>query len=139
MRTKEDYVQAVANSNSITEMCKYFGILPRGANFSTMKHKIAFYNLDTSHFTKPVNLSKYHGLPVISKRSLKTSLIDERGYKCECCGKAKWLGLPITLEIEHIDADNTNNDFSNLLLLCPNCHAETPTWKSGQRSRGFHD
>ena len=48
---------------------------------------------------------------------------------CDECGCTKWLGKPIPLELEHRDGDHSNNSIENLRLLCPNCHAMTPTYK----------
>lgn len=59
----------------------------------------------------------------------KKILIKERGHKCEKCGNTHWNELLITLELEHIDGDSKNNIKENLLLLCPNCHSQTPTWR----------
>jgi hypothetical protein len=59
----------------------------------------------------------------------KSVLISKRGHKCEKCFNEEWLGKSITLELEHIDGNTKNNDESNLLLLCPNCHSQTPTWR----------
>lgn len=59
----------------------------------------------------------------------KRVLILERGHKCQKCGLSDWLEQPITLELEHIDGDHKNNVKENLLILCPNCHSQTSTWK----------
>ena len=40
------------------------------------------------------------------------------------------------LEIEHIDGDYRNNTESNLVLLCPNCHSLTSTYKGANVERG---
>lgn len=63
------------------------------------------------------------------KGSHKKVLLEERGQICESCNLTTWLGLPITLELEHIDGDGKNNNKTNLLLICPNCHSQTKTWK----------
>jgi 5-methylcytosine-specific restriction endonuclease McrA len=31
-------------------------------------------------------------------------------------------GIPAVLEVAHIDGNRENNDPSNLVILCPNCH-----------------
>lgn len=50
-------------------------------------------------------------------------------YKCVNCGcDGHWQGGEISLEIDHIDGDNSNNELSNLRYLCPNCHALTDTY-----------
>ncbi len=42
----------------------------------------------------------------------------------------------IPVEIEHIDGNSNNNAESNLTLLCPNCHALTPTYKGANKGFG---
>jgi uncharacterized membrane protein len=44
------------------------------------------------------------------------------------------MGIAIPLEMEHIDGDSKNNVRDNLKLLCPNCHAQTPTWRRRKTS-----
>lgn len=63
------------------------------------------------------------------KGNHKGYLIFERGYKCEMCLISSWNNKPITLELDHIDGNNRNNVKTNLRLLCPNCHSQTPTWR----------
>jgi len=63
------------------------------------------------------------------KGSHKKVLLNERGHKCESCKNDTWLGEPIPLELEHCDGNNKNNEKSNLLLLCPNCHAKTEFYR----------
>ena len=58
----------------------------------------------------------------------KRRLIVERGHQCETCHNAEWMGSLIPLTLDHIDGNVDNNDVSNLRLLCPNCHAQTPTF-----------
>lgn len=73
----------------------------------------------------------------------KKVLIHERGHKCEKCKNTHWLNTSITLELEHVDGNNKNNVKTNLMLLCPNCHSQTPTWRrakdSGRNSQKYSD
>jgi 5-methylcytosine-specific restriction endonuclease McrA len=57
----------------------------------------------------------------------------EQDYKCNKCGLTDWQGNPISLELDHIDGNKKNNDRLNLECLCPNCHAQTPTWRGRNR------
>ena len=47
-------------------------------------------------------------------------LLQERGEKCEVCGFEAV--NKCQLDIDHIDGNAKNNDFSNLQILCANCH-----------------
>lgn len=46
------------------------------------------------------------------------------------------MGKPIPLELDHIEGDASKNKPEDLRLLCPNCHAMTPTWKNRNRGKG---
>jgi 5-methylcytosine-specific restriction endonuclease McrA len=58
------------------------------------------------------------------------------GLWIEECSECKlpplWNGKKLTLQLDHIDGDKTNNAQSNLRLLCPNCHAQTHTFSKGK-------
>lgn len=71
---------------------------------------------------------------------LKRYLFEKNNNKCELCGWGERNSFTntIPLEVHHIDGDYTNNNESNLQLLCPNCHSLTNTIKSrgkGRKSR----
>lgn len=68
-----------------------------------------------------------------SDRTRKRIIIEVRGHKCENCGLAGWLGNPIPLDLDHIDGNPDNSNEDNLRLICPNCHAQTETYKGANR------
>lgn len=55
--------------------------------------------------------------------------------KCEICSITEWMGQPAPLELDHIDGEHYNNEFENLRILCPNCHALTPTNSGKNRNK----
>ena len=128
MASKEEYIAAAKDSKSLSDMCCYLGILPRGANYDTLKHKIGEYKIDVSHFTIIPIIHKNHGKKLLSNNAAKKILVEKFGYKCDNCSAYDWEGNPLTLQVDHIDGNNTNDDIENLRLLCPNCHNETETY-----------
>lgn len=69
--------------------------------------------------------------PQYQSNKLRIRLIEEGWFEavCSCCGLETWLGKPIPLELDHIDGVHSNNLLTNLRLMCPNCHAFTPTYR----------
>lgn len=66
---------------------------------------------------------------VTSHKVLRRYLIEKYGKVCSVCGIDNWLGEELIIEMDHIDGNKKNNVLSNVRLLCPNCHSQTPTWK----------
>ena len=62
-------------------------------------------------------------------RVRKRILLEVRGHQCESCELTTWLDQPIPLELHHVDGNADNSDESNLILICPNCHALTDNYK----------
>jgi len=67
---------------------------------------------------------------------LKNYLLDTRGHRCEVCGITEWMGRPAPLELDHTDGNPFNNQLDNLRLICPNCHAQTETYKGKNMGSG---
>ncbi|MBR4231326.1 MAG: HNH endonuclease [Bacilli bacterium] len=68
-------------------------------------------------------------------------LFMKYGNKCSKCGwgERNVYSHVIPLEIDHIDGNYLNNSESNLILLCPNCHSLTSTYKGANRGKGRKD
>jgi len=64
--------------------------------------------------------------------------LAEQQEGCYTCGITEWNGMPITLELEHIDGNSSNNTEANLSLVCPNCHSQTSTYKNRNKGNGRH-
>lgn len=101
-----------------------------------LQRNIDKFDIDSSHFKKQAhNAGKEVKVfeDLVCRNAIKKRLLKYRGHSCESCGLHTWMDLPIPLELEHIDGNNRNNAKENLKLLCPNCHALTPTWRNRKR------
>lgn len=58
---------------------------------------------------------------VSTSSNYRRKALRELSNSCARCG---WNKIPEILEVNHIDCDRSNNDLSNLEILCPNCHAQ---------------
>lgn len=92
----------------------------KGVSKNTQKNKII-----------PINdiLNGYH--PQYQSNKLRIRLIKEgiKKAKCENCKNYEWMGYPISLELDHVNGDNKDHRIENLRILCPNCHAQTDTYR----------
>ncbi len=133
---------AVSNSASVQDVARILiGKSVGGNQHQHFKRMILKYGINTSHFLgrahnrgKISNKRKSPGevftVGVRQKSHLLRRALIESGiqYKCFICLIDKWLGESISLEIDHISGDSTDNRLENLRFLCPNCHSQTHTF-----------
>lgn len=56
---------------------------------------------------------------------------------CVECGQNNMHnGKLLSMQLEHIDSDSSNNLENNLSLLCPNCHTQTEFYGSKNKGNG---
>jgi len=130
--TDDDVVRNAKEVKSLGALLKSLGLRVAGGNYAHMKKTLQRLEVDCSHWTgqawnkdqRTKDWSDYKRV-----KQLKKHLLFKRGHKCEACGTVEWMTQPVPLEVDHVDGDRTNNDESNLKLLCCNCHALTPTWR----------
>lgn len=145
----KDLSDAVANSTSVRQVLSKLKLKEAGGNYFTVKQRIKKLNLNCSHFTGHLNNKGKvlgHKRPLedyltnkhtIQSHKLRLRLISE-GYfehKCYRCFNSEWNNLPIPLELEHKDGNHSNNNLNNLTILCPNCHAQTSTYRGRNISK----
>ena len=143
--TEEKFIDAVKTSTSIRQVLNKLGLKEAGGNYVIFKTRIKNLGLDTSHFkgqgwNKGKKLGpkrKLEELLVIDKKhpyqsyKLKNRLLQEgiKIHQCESCGISEWMGQLAPLELDHINGINYDNRLENLRILCPNCHAQTDTYR----------
>jgi 5-methylcytosine-specific restriction endonuclease McrA len=64
------------------------------------------------------------------RQNLKARLLAAglKNDQCEECGLTEWRDKPLSMALHHINGDGNDNRLENLVLLCPNCHSQTPNF-----------
>ena len=91
--------------------------------------------LDVSYKIDKVNKKIESGEYVYS-RTIRSYLLRTRSNKCQICHNETWMDKPIPVIMDHIDGNSDNNSLDNLRLVCPNCDAQLPTYKSKNKGNG---
>lgn len=144
--TDEEFAEQLALCDSVADLLRRLGLVAAGGNYLQVKQNCERLGLDYPANAK-IGLQRPYGTPYsgrqrrnvddylkyeyCSTNHLKKKLF-EAGYKvpiCEICGLEDWLDQPIALELDHIDGDRKNNFLENLRVICPNCHAQTDTYR----------
>ncbi len=84
-----------------------------------------------------LNGNKGKAFPQLSNH-IKRFLLEKFGEQCCLCSwkERHTITHKIPLEVNHIDGNSSNNNESNLQLLCPNCHSLTVNFRNLNKGNG---
>ena len=146
--TDEEFKTIIKNNFSYSDCLRALGLgTTGGSSTDALKRRIQELECSTEHFNshKAGAIKNYRPLEEIlieksdyvSTVSLKKRLIDAKllEYRCSKCGITEWQGEPLTLQLDHINGNHTDNRIENLRLLCPNCHSQTHTYAGKSASK----
>lgn len=137
----EEEVRAfAAESSSLKEFQVKLGYSPNGNVKKVIENYCALHNISLDHFTyktqEKIQRSEENVFiknSTASQRTLRQWYLkgEYTEYKCSICGlPPEWQGKPLSLTLDHIDGNNTNNELSNLRWVCPNCDRQLDTYGS---------
>lgn len=148
--TDDQLRSAVITSGSKAEVLRKLGLRPTGGNYAQFDKFVNILGLNIDHFTgsawnKGKNVISNPGFPLsvhlvegrfTNSHRLRKRLIREGYFKHKCyrCDLSEWNGKKIPLELEHINGNKSDNRLENLTILCPNCHAQTPTYRGKNKA-----
>jgi len=139
--TDEMLTEAVATSTTFREVLRKLGIREAGGSHGHYTKRAKKLGLDTSHMLGKsssrgkISHGRKYAVDYLVLRNdgsrqdskyLVRSLIEiGRKHECEKCEcPPVWHGVPMTLDVDHINEDWLDDRAENLRFLCPNCHSQ---------------
>lgn len=141
---KEQLLKAIENATSYSQILRNLNKAISGNAVKRLKKQLEEFGITVS-FDNTKQVENFVKKPIeyylrdnvkCDSGHLKERLIKEglKEDKCEACGIGnEWNGYPLTLQLDHINGNHSDNRLENLRILCPNCHSQTSTW--GMKSR----
>jgi predicted RNA-binding Zn-ribbon protein involved in translation (DUF1610 family) len=152
---KEQLELIVSDSSSYSEILRKLNIFSQGSNINTLKRRIEYEKIDTSHIKKGIDSNKGRKFKSpkskipndnlfvkdsnTSRSVVRLRLIQENiiPYSCSSCGLPPiWNNKPISMVLDHINGVPNDNRLENLRFLCPNCNSQTDTF-AGRNVKRF--
>ena len=127
--TKDELIKIIGQCNNIKHVLDVLKI--NKVYHYKFKEFILNNNVSTEHFKTHYYYTPYNNKNIKSYSKFKEKLIKENKLinKCVICNiDPFWNNKKMTLQLDHINGNNTDNRIENLRLLCPNCHSQTDTY-----------
>ena len=77
----------------------------------------------------------------VARHSVRRYLMGDPKFvhQCELCDNKEWNNEPIPLVLDHINGVRNDNRRENLRFICPNCDAQTDTYKGKNIKKTLSD
>lgn len=150
--SKDELVEIVKRSTTISDVLLNFNLLNKGGNYKTLQKRFEEDMIDFNHIKLGINSNKGRVFikekfslervlvehSTYNRNTLKKRLLEEGLLKNECyvCGQLPiWNNLPLSLQIDHINGVSDDNRIENLRILCPHCHSQTDNFAGKNKAR----
>lgn len=138
---EDELRKIVASSYSYGEVARKLGHYRNIGPNAGFRKQIDFLKISTVHFDNALVKKQpnrtLEEILVKGDKYYNTTRLKERLYKAELkapycelddCGQGEeWLGVKISLILDHINGDSMDNRIENLRIVCPNCGATLET------------
>lgn len=151
---RDSLEKLVKDSKTYSQILKAFGLENVGNNHRTLKKRLDEDNIDYSHIntklggwnkgltreivSKEVALERFFKKENPNVNSVRRYLkkFQYKPYLCSSCNNnGSWQSKSLSLELDHIDGERSNNELENLRWLCPNCHSQTANFRGRKRKK----
>jgi len=153
--SKDSLENIVKNCSTVSCILLHFGLSNKGGNYKTLKSRLEADNIDFSHIQLGIGANKnktwitktrtpfdqmFCENSIFTRNSIRKRILIDKliEQKCALCNlHNEWNGKTLSLHLDHINGDGTDNSLSNLRFLCPNCHSQTDTY-AGKKFKKYN-
>ncbi len=143
----------VAKAGTFRSILRHFGLPGQGGSIHTLRRRLIHHEIPHKHLrTGYAHAKGFPGylrvtaavlLPrllvganlsgsTVRKYLIRTGVLANL---CAICSLLpRWNGKPLTLQLDHKNGKRSDWRLSNLRLLCPNCHSQTPTYGGANKT-----
>jgi 5-methylcytosine-specific restriction endonuclease McrA len=139
-----DLLDIIKSKHAYTQVLAHYQDKNNEYNKQKIREYIKNNNIDISHFKfvkkgikKPLDKTIFSTNSKIESNKIKDMIVKHNLIDYQCltlnCPTIDDNHPLFSLDLDHINGDNTDNRLENLRFLCPNCHRLTLNWGNKHR------